>query len=85
MLPLITIDDPNLKERILLHFLKEKVLVDTLEADAISMVTLMIMAKTLELVQDIVYDCQLMKDLFDILKNPLEPKYRRNDVVLFVH
>ncbi|KAF9340990.1 Platinum sensitivity protein [Linnemannia elongata] len=85
---IVPIDDPYtmklINQVIRLQFLKDKVLADTQEVDAISVVALMIKAKTLELVQDIVYDRQLMKDLFDILKNPSEPKHRRNDVVLFV-
>lgn len=85
----VPIDDPDtmklINQVIRLQFLKDKVLADTQEVDAISVVTLMSKAKTLELVQDIAYDRQLMKDLFDILKNPSEPKRRRNDVVLFVH
>lgn len=85
----VPIDDPDtmnlINQVVRLQFLKDKVLADTLEVDAISVVNLVIMAKALELVQDIAYDRQLMKDLFDILKNPSEPKCRRNDVVLFVH
>ncbi|KAF8947793.1 SET and MYND domain-containing protein 3 [Haplosporangium gracile] len=85
----VPIDGPDtmklINQVIRLQFLKEKVLSDTLKADAISVVIFMIKAKTLELVQDITYDHQLIKDLFDILKNPSEPTRRRNDVVLFVH
>ncbi|KAG9071006.1 Platinum sensitivity protein [Linnemannia hyalina] len=85
----VPIGDPDtmklINQVIRLQFLKYKVLADTQEVDAISVVTLMSKAKNLELVQDIAYDRQLMKDLFDILKNPSEPKRRRNDVVLFVH
>ncbi|KAF9141816.1 Platinum sensitivity protein [Mortierella sp. GBA39] len=85
----VPIDDPDtmklINRVICLQFLKDKVLPDTLEVDAILVVTLMIKAKTLELAQDIAYDRQLMKDLFDILKNPSESKHHRNEVVLFVH
>jgi hypothetical protein len=45
----------------------------------------MIKAKILELAQDIAYDHQLMKDLFNILEDPSEPPRRPIDVVLFVH
>ena len=68
-----------------LQFLKDNLLPDTLEADAESLVTLMIKAKTLDLVQDTAYDLQVMKNHFDVLKNRSEPKRCRIDVVLFVH
>ncbi|KAG0059379.1 hypothetical protein BGZ89_000446 [Linnemannia elongata] len=41
--------------------------------------------KETEIVRDIAYDRQLIKDLFNILKTTVKPKRRRNDIVLFVH
>ncbi|KAG0290179.1 Platinum sensitivity protein [Linnemannia gamsii] len=68
-----------------LQFLMVKVLPGTLEDDAASAVTLLTKAKSIEAVQDIIGDHKLMKDLFEVLKHPSEPKRRRNDVVLFIH
>ncbi|KAF8942505.1 Platinum sensitivity protein [Haplosporangium gracile] len=83
----VPIDDPHttklINQIIRLQFPKDNVHSDTL-GDAESLLTVMIKVKILELVQDIVYDRQLVKDLSDALKNRSEPTRRRNDVLLIV-
>lgn len=82
-------DDPHTLQLVSqltrLQFLMDKVLQGTLEEDAASAMNFMIKAESVEVVQAITCDRQLMKDLFDVLKDPSEPKHRQNDVVLFVH
>lgn len=86
---IVPIDDPHIlgliNQVIRLQFLMAKVLPGTLEVDAALAMTFLTKAKSVEAVQCIIGDHQLMKELFDVLKQPLEPKRRRNDVVLFVH